>query len=282
MDAGGRCITTGQSTIPDCSPAINQRFKEVNMRLKGKVAIVTGGGTGIGEAIATRFAKEGAKVVITGRRKDVLNKVVDSINHSGGLAFAIPGSVTVEADVQYAVNKTYKQFGRVDILVNNAGNLFHAGPFHETTDAVWDETLDVFLKGVFRFTRAVIPQMLKQGSGSIVNISTVAALKALPGFPAHAYAAAKAGVNMLTKTVAIQYAKDGIRCNAICPGAVDTPGVAAWTGDPQAREWFDSIHPLGRIGRPEEIAQAALYLASEDSVWTTGSILPVDGGIMAQ
>jgi NAD(P)-dependent dehydrogenase (short-subunit alcohol dehydrogenase family) len=252
------------------------------MRLKGKVAIVTGGGTGIGEAIAKLFSAEGAKVTVTGRRKDPLEKVVDAIKQSGGLALAVPGSVTVEADVQHAVQKTYKQFGRVDILVNNAGNLFHAGPLHETTDQVWDETLDLFLKGVFRFTRAVVPQMIKQRSGSIVNISTVASLKAMPGFPAHAYAAAKAGVNMLTKTVALQYAKDGIRCNAICPGGVDTPGVSAWMSDPQTREWFDSIHPLGRVGKPEEIAQAALYLASEDSGWTTGSILPVDGGIMAQ
>lgn len=252
------------------------------MRLKGKVAIVTGGGTGIGEAIAKLFSAEGAKVTVTGRRKDTLEKVVDAIKQSGGLALAVPGSVTVEADVQHAVQKTYKQFGRVDILVNNAGNLFHAGPLHETTDQVWDETLDLFLKGVFRFTRAVIPQMIKQRSGSIVNISTVASLKAMPGFPAHAYAAAKAGVNMLTKTVALQYAKDGIRCNAICPGGVDTPGVSAWMSDPQTREWFDSIHPLGRVGKPEEIARAALYLASEDSGWTTGSILPVDGGIMAQ
>ncbi|MCI0526677.1 MAG: SDR family oxidoreductase [Nitrospira sp.] len=252
------------------------------MKLKNKVAIVTGGGTGIGEAIAKLFAKEEAKIAITGRRKEKLEEVVKAISQAGGQALALPGSVTVESDVQNAVASTIRTFGRVDILVNNAGNLFYAGPLHETTDKVWDETMDLFLKSVFRFTRAVIPQMLKQGGGSILNISTIAGLKAMPGYPAHAYAAAKAGVVMLTKTVAIQYAKDKIRCNCICPAGVDTPGVAGMTSDPKAREWFDSIHPIGRMGKPEEVAQAAIYFASDESAWTTGAILPVDGGIMAQ
>ncbi len=252
------------------------------MRLKNKVAIVTGGGTGIGEAIAKLFAKEEAKVAITGRRKEKLEEVVKAISQTGGQALALPGSVTVESDIQNAVASTIRTFGRVDILVNNAGNLFYAGPLHETTDKVWDETMDLFLKSVFRFTRAVIPQMLKQGGGSILNISTIAGLKAMPGYPAHAYAAAKAGVVMLTKTVAIQYAKGKIRCNCICPAGVDTPGVAGMTSDPKAREWFDSIHPIGRMGKPEEVAQAAIYFASDESAWTTGAILSVDGGIMAQ
>jgi NAD(P)-dependent dehydrogenase (short-subunit alcohol dehydrogenase family) len=153
---------------------------------------------------------------------------------------------------------------------------------HETTDQVWNDTIDLFLTSVFRFSRAVIPHLLKQGSGSIVNISTVAALKAMPGFPAHAYAAAKAGVNMLTKTIAIQYATQGIRCNAICPAGVDTPGVASLTSDAKQRAGFDAMHPVGRMGRPEEIAHAAVYFASEESAWTTGSILSVDGGVTAQ
>lgn len=252
------------------------------MRLKNKVAIVTGGGSGIGEAIAKLFAKEGAKVTITGRRKEKLDGIVDAITKAGGHALTAPGNVIVEADVQQAVKATLEEFGRIDILVNNAGNLFHAGPLHETTDQIWNETLDIFLTGTFRFMRATIPHMLKQGGGSILNISTTGGLKALPGFPAHAYAAAKAGVIMLTKTVAIQYAKDKIRCNAICPAGVDTPGVAGWLSDPKARVWFDSIHPVGRMGRPEEIAQASVYFVADESVWTTGAILPVDGGMMAQ
>jgi NAD(P)-dependent dehydrogenase (short-subunit alcohol dehydrogenase family) len=251
------------------------------MRLEHKIAIVTGGGTGIGEAIAKTFAREGAKVAITGRRKEELERVVRDIERTGGQALALPGSVTNEADVQEAVAATFRTFGRLDILVNNAGNLFHAAPLHEITDEVWDETIDIFLKGVFRFTRAAIPVMIRQGEGSIVNISTVAALKAIPGFPMHAYAAAKAGVNMLTKTIAIDYAKAKIRCNAICPAGVVTPGVASMISDPKNRMGFDAMHPLGRMGLPEEIAAAVLYFASDESRWTTGSILPVDGGIMA-
>jgi NAD(P)-dependent dehydrogenase (short-subunit alcohol dehydrogenase family) len=251
------------------------------MRLKGKVGLVTGGGTGIGEAIAKAFAREGAAVVVTGRRKPVLEKVVREIEREGGRALAVPGSVTVEADVREAVNATVRAYGRVDVLVNNAGNLFHAGPLHETSDQIWNDTLDVFLTGTFRFTRAVIPQMLKQGGGSIINISTVGALKAIPFFPGHAYQAAKAGVVMFTKTVAVHYAKDKIRCNCICPAAVETPGVAEWIKDPKARAMMDGIHPLGRMGKPDEIAPPAVYFASDESAWTTGAILPIDGGMMA-
>jgi len=251
------------------------------MRLEHKVAIVTGGGTGIGEAIAKVFAREGAKVAITGRRKDELDRVVREIERKGGQALALPGSVTNEQDVQKAVADTLRTFGRLDILVNNAGNIFHAAPLHEVTDQVWDETFDVFMKGTFRYTRAVIPQMLKQGGGSILNISTVGGLKAIPGFEAHAYEAAKAGVNMLTKTVAVHYAKHNIRCNSICPAGVITPPVAEMLKDPQMKAWFEGVHPMGRLGQPEEIAEATVYFVSDESRWTTGSILPVDGGVMA-
>jgi dihydroanticapsin dehydrogenase len=252
------------------------------MRLKDKVAIITGGGTGIGEAIAKLFAQEGALVAITGRRKAVLEKVVADIQQDGGRALAIPGSVTHEPDVQEAVDSTVRTFGRVDILVNNAGNLFSTGPLHETSESLWDETMDIFLKGVFRFTRAVIPHMLKQSGGNILNISTIGGLKAIPGFEAHAYQAAKAGVIMLTKTIAVHYAKHKIRCNCICPGVVATPPVSSWLSDPKLRAWMESLHPIGRVGQPEEIAQAAVYFGSDESSWTTGCIVAVDGGIMAQ
>jgi 3-oxoacyl-[acyl-carrier protein] reductase len=251
------------------------------MRLEQKVALVTGGGTGIGEAIAKVFAREGAKVAITGRRKDQLERVVREIERTGKQASAIAGSVTNEADVREAVAATVRTFGRLDVLVNNAGNVFHAAPLHETTDQIWDETFDVFMKGTFRFIRAAIPQMLKQGGGSILNISTVGGLKAIPIFEGHAYQAAKAGVNMLTKTVAVHYAKHNIRCNCICPAGVETPGVSDLLADPQAKATFSAFHPLGRLGRPEEIAEAAVYFASIESSWTTGSILTVDGGVMA-
>jgi NAD(P)-dependent dehydrogenase (short-subunit alcohol dehydrogenase family) len=251
------------------------------MRLEHKIAIVTGGGTGIGEAIAKTFAREGAKVAITGRRKEELERVVRDIERTGGQALALPGSVTNEADVQEAVAATFRTFGRLDILVNNAGNLFYAAPLHETSDQVWDDTFDLFLKGTFRFIRAVIPQMLKQGGGSIINISTVAGMKAIPGFPAHAYQAAKAGVNLLTKTIAVEYAKQGIRCNCICPGGVLTPPVQEMLKDPNVKTFFEGMHPMGRLGQPDDVSEPAIYFASDESRWTTGSILPVDGGIMA-
>lgn len=251
------------------------------MRLANKVALITGGGTGIGEAIAKSYAREGAKVAITGRREAELKRVATDIERAGGQALTLAGSVTDELQVREAVSATVRTFGRLDILVNNAGNLFHAGPLHETSDLVWDETFDIFLKGTFRFIRATIPQMLKQGRGTIINVSTIGGLKAIPGFPGHAYQAAKAGMNMLTKTVAVEYAKRGVRCNAICPGGVLTPPVEEMLTDPAKRIYFESLHPMGRLGQPNDIAEPAIYFASDESQWTTGSILTVDGGVMA-
>ncbi len=252
------------------------------MRLEKKVAIVTGGGTGIGAAIARRFAAEGAAVTVTGRRADVLGNLVEAISCSGGRALPAPGSVTNEADVQRAVRLTLETFGSVDILVNNAGSATNPGSLHEMTDQAWGETMDVFLGGAFRFSRAVIPHMLRQGGGSIVNIASVAGLKGLPQLPAHAYATAKAGVVMLTKTIAIHYAKDNVRCNCIAPAFVETPLTAGRLSDPQTRAALEAAHPLGRLGTPDDVAPAAIYLASDESAWTTGIVLPVDGGWMAQ
>lgn len=251
------------------------------MRLQNKAIVITGGGTGIGEALAKTFAREGALVAITGRRESELKRVVTDIEKAGGRGLALAGSVTVEADVRAAVAATVKAFGRLDVLVNNAGNLFYAGPLHDMTDQVWDDTFDIFLKGTFRFIRATIPQMLKQRGGSILNISTVAGMKAITGFPGHAYQAAKAGVNLLTKTVAVEYAKQDIRVNAICPAGVLTPPVEEMLKDPATKTFFEQMHPMGRLGKPGDIAEAAIYFASDESLWTTGTIMPVDGGVMA-
>ena len=251
------------------------------MRLRDKVAIVTGAGSGIGAAVARAFAREGATVTITGRRTELLDEVVEEIAAVGGHALAVPGSVTDERDVQRAVQATLATFGRVDVLVNNAGNLSHAGPLHETSDEIWDAVMDVFLKGVFRFSRAVLPHMQRQGGGSIVNIGSVLGLKAALAFPVHPYAAAKAGVAMLTKTIAVHYAKDGIRCNCVAPALTDTPLIESRLQDAAVRRAMEAQYPLGRLGRPDDIAQAVLYLASDDAAWTTGTIVTVDGGIMA-
>ena len=252
------------------------------MRLRGKVALITGGGSGIGKSTARLFAKEGAAVVITGRQKERLEEVVSEIIRSGGRAAAAPGSVTNDVDIQTAVELVVRTYGKIDILVNNAGNLIHSGWLHEMSDPAWTETLDVFLNGVFRTCRAVIPYMIKNQGGSIVNVSATASMFAIPGFYAHAYAAAKAGVNILTRTIAIQYASHKIRCNAVCPAGVDTSMLDGLRADPMVWKSFNASYPLGRVGRPEEIAQAILYLASDEAAWTTGTIITLDGGITAK
>ena len=182
--------------------------------------------------------------------------------------------------LEASIPGTLVRLGAPNVLVNNAGSALHAGPLHETPDAAWNEIIDVFLTSVFRFSRAVIPQMLRQGEGAIVNIGSVLGLKASAGFPVHPYAAAKAGVAMLTRTIAMQYAKDHIRCNCVAPAITETPLTAPRLRDPAARRALEAVHPLG-LGAPEDIARAVLYLASDEARWTTGVILPVDGGILA-
>lgn len=252
------------------------------MKLQGKVALITGGGSGIGEATARLMAREGAAVVVTGRQEQKLRNVVDQIVGDGGQAVAAAGSVTSDRDVRAAVEMARARFGKIDVLVNNAGNLVHAGWLHEMSDETWSQTLDVFLNGVFRACRAVIPHMLKNQGGSIVNVSTISAMVAVPGFYAHAYASAKAGVNILTKNIAVQYAGQKIRCNAVCPAAVDTPMLDGLRADPKVWESFNASYPIGRVGTPNEIAVAIAYLASDDAGWVTGTILTMDGGMTAK
>jgi NAD(P)-dependent dehydrogenase (short-subunit alcohol dehydrogenase family) len=249
-------------------------------RLQGKVALVTGGGVGIGEAVTRLFASEGAAVVITGRRKDVLDKVVGDITAANGKALAVAGSVTDEAHARDAVDQAVRVFGKLDILVNNAGIGSFGKTLHELDDATWNEVLDVNLTGVFRITRAAIPAILKAGGGSIVNISSIASLVGIPMLPA--YAASKGGLDSLTRALAIDYAGQGIRCNAVNPGLVATPMAKPLTSDPVKLKEVMSNYPLGRPGKPEEVASLVLYLASDESTWVTGSIFPIDGGMTAR
>jgi NAD(P)-dependent dehydrogenase (short-subunit alcohol dehydrogenase family) len=242
-------------------------------RLEGKVALITGGNAGIGEAIAKLFAQEGAAVVITGRRKEMLERVVGEIKP--GRALAVAGSVTDDAHARSAVDQAVRTFGKLNVLVNNAGIGAFGKTLHETDDATWDEVLAVNLTGVFRVTRAAIPAMLSAGGGSIVNISSIASLVGIPLLPA--YAASKGGLDSLTRCLAIDYAKQGIRCNAVNPGLVDTP-----ISDPARLAQVLSDYPLGRPGTPEEVAKLVLYLASDESAWVTGAIFPIDGGMTAR
>lgn len=248
-------------------------------RLDGKVALVTGGGVGIGAAIARLFAREGAAVVVTGRRKNALEQVAGEVERQGGRALAVAGSVTDEAHVRSSVGQAVRTFGKLDILINNAGVGAFGITLHETDDATWDELVSVNLTGVFRFTRAVVPEMLKTGGGSIVNISSIAGSVGLP--LGAAYGATKGAMDALTRCVAVDYAAQGIRCNAVSPGLVDTPMAEPLLKDPERLKGVLSAYLLPRPGKPEEVANLVLYLASDESAWVTGANFMIDGGMTA-
>ncbi|MFB5606266.1 MAG: SDR family NAD(P)-dependent oxidoreductase [Nitrosarchaeum sp.] len=243
------------------------------MKLLGKVAIVTGGSRGIGFATAKNFAENGANVVITAKDSKRLESAVSKIPNVVG----IPADIRNKNDVKKVVEQTIEKFGRLDILVNNAGIFPKIKQLHEIDEDEWNDVLDVNLTGQFRFTKIAIPYLQKT-SGSIINISSDAGLKAYQGFNADAYSAAKAGLVILTKCWALEYAKDKIRVNCICPGVVDTDMTKPFLKTEKDREFMNNEHPIGRIGQPEEVAKAILYFASDDAAWTTGAILTVDGG----
>ncbi len=245
-------------------------------RLNGKVAVVTGGNAGIGEAIAVTFAREGASVVMTGRRKEELDRVARAIERDNGRAIGVAGSVTDDEHVQSVVRRGIEAFGGLHILVNNAGIGDFGKRIHEIDDATWHRVLDVNLTGVFRMTRAAVPEFLKRGGGSIVNISSVASLVGIPLLPA--YAASKGALDALTRAMAIDYALDKIRCNVINPGLIATPMAAPLLADEQRAALVLADYPMRRPGRPEDVAMMAVYLASDESNWVTGATFPIDGG----
>ena len=246
-------------------------------RLEGKVTIVTGGNAGIGEAVAKRFAEEGAAVVITGRRQGELDRVINEIGKNKGKVLPVAGSVTDETHVREVAQRALDRFGRIDVLVNNAGIGDFGRRIHETDDATWSTLLDVNVTGVFRMTRAVVPHMLKQGRGSIVNISSVASLVGIPGAPV--YATSKGAIDAFTRALAIDYAKDGIRCNVVNPGLIDTPMAAPLMANPDMLQPILSHYAIRRPGTPAEVANMVLYLASDEAAWVTGGTFTIDGGM---
>jgi len=248
-------------------------------RAAGKVAIVTGGNAGIGEAVAKRLAEEGGTSVITGRRKAELDRVVGEIETKGGKALAVPGSVTDEAHARDTVERAIRAFGRIDVLINNAGLGDFGKRIHEMDDATWTNVLDVNVNGVFRMTRAVVPQMLKQGRGSIVNISSIASVVGIPTLPA--YAASKGALDALTRALAVDYAQDGIRCNVVNPGLIDTPMAAPLMANPEQLAPILAHYLIKRPGKPEEVAAMVLYLVSDEAAWVTGGTFMIDGGMTA-
>ncbi|HEV8615585.1 MAG TPA: glucose 1-dehydrogenase [Methylomirabilota bacterium] len=250
------------------------------MRLKGKIVIVTGGGTGIGRAIALRFGTEGATVLVNGRREPPLRAVAEVIRAAGGRAEAAAADVTSAADVERLIVAAVDRHGRLDVLVNNAGVMVSRTVAGECSDEDWQRTLDANLTSVFRCSKAALPA-LTDSHGTIVNIASVAGAKGSPSLTA--YGVAKAGVINLTKTMALDYAPRGIRVNAVCPAYVETDINREYLATLRATGRFEGLlakHPLG-LGRPDDVAWAALYLASDEARWVTGVALPVDGGLLA-
>ena len=248
-------------------------------RLEGKVAVITGGNAGIGEAIAKRFAEEGAAVVITGRRQQELDRVSSVIRSNKGKVLGVAGSVTDEVHVQEVVRRTLDSFGRIDVLVNNAGIGDFGKRLHETDNATWAKVLDINVTGVFRMMRSVIPHMQQQGRGAIINISSVASLVGLTGLSA--YTASKGALDALTRAVAVEYAKEGIRCNVVNPGLIDTPMAAPLMANPDMLQPILNQYAIRRAGTPDEVASMVLYLASDEAAWVTGATFPIDGGMTA-
>jgi len=252
--------------------------KSLTVRLKDKVAIITGAASGIGKATAILFAEHGAKIVVADIDMDGGQKTASDIQHDGKDAIFVKTDVTVRSDTENMVENTINSFGKLDILFNNAGIAMRL-PVAELSEEDWHRCLDVNLTGVFLCAKAAIPAMQKNGCGSIINMSSIYGI--VGADVRAAYVASKGAVTNLTRGMALDYASDNIRVNCICPGFVETPLVAGVVKTPEEYQKLADKHPLRRLGQPEEIAYGALYLASDESAFVTGIALPIDGGYTA-
>lgn len=251
-------------------------------RLSGKMAFITGGGTGIGRACALLFAREGAKVAVAARRREKLDAVAQEIIAEGHEALAVECDVTRKASVEAAVGAAEERFGRLNVIVNNAGTL-HVGTAEETSEEDWNRVIAGNLTGTFLVSRAAVPALRRAGGGSIINIGSYLGLVGIK--QRAAYCASKGGVTMLTKAMALDHAAEKIRVNCICPALVETEmalAAIARMPDPAAyRRLRESQIPMGRAGKPEEVAQLAVFLGSDESAWMTGNAIALDGGSTA-
>lgn len=250
-------------------------------RLAGKVCFVTGGASGMGKVAASTFVREGARVAIADVNMEACEKAVaEAKKAGGGECFAVACDVTKEQQVRQAIEETAKKYGRLDVLYNNAGIMMSED--HSVTDTeewVWDRTLAVNLKGIYFCCKYAIPRMIESGGGSIINIASFVALVGC-SVPQDAYTATKGAVIALTKSLAVQFGPKRVRSNAICPGPIETPLLTEWLlKDEEAKRIRLSRNPSGRFGRPEDIVNAGIYLASDESTWTNGAVLVIDGGI---
>lgn len=250
------------------------------MKLSRRVAIITGSGSGIGSAAALLFAKNGAKIAVVERVRTLGEETAHTIQKGGGEALFVEADVSNATDAREAVAAVVKKYKKIDILFNNAGIAQEFVPLAELSEEEWDRVISVNLKGTFLMLKYTIPEMLKQGKGVIINMASIAAAVAMRN--GSAYAASKGGIVSLTKTVALEYGRNNIRVNCICPSIVRTTIIQAITGGTiEGEERLVKFQPIRRMANPEEIAKAALYLASDDSSFVTGACLTVDGGYTA-
>ena len=253
------------------------------MEFEGKVALITGGGGGIGKATARRLLEEGANVVLNSRRSEVLESVDAELDGEGGRVALAAGDASTPETAERLVATAVERFGRLDVLVNSTG-IFRPTPFLEQTEEHVEEALDSILRPTFYVAQAAAREMVKRGAGAIVNVGSMWALDAITATPTSAYSAAQAGRHALTKNLAIELAPHGIRVNTVALAFVETPAYVRFMTPKQAREVLDSVngfHPLGRHGYPEDVVEAILFLAGERAGWITGTTLPIDGGVLA-
>jgi NAD(P)-dependent dehydrogenase (short-subunit alcohol dehydrogenase family) len=250
-------------------------------RLAGKVALITGGASGMGLIAAQLFASEGAKVVLTDVSDEPGEQVAERIRATGGDAIYVRADVSREADAEAMIARAVESYGGLTVLYNNAGVMLgDDGSVHSTAESVWDTTLAVNVMGVAHGCKYGIPAMIDSGGGSIINVASFVAWMGAATSQT-AYTASKGAVLAMTREIAVEYARKGVRCNALCPGPIDTPLLAELLSDPERRQRRFVHIPMGRLGRAEELANAALFLASDDSSYMTGTSLVVDGGITA-
>jgi len=247
------------------------------VRLDSKIAIVTGASSEIGKGIVKRFVNEGAKVVLIARNLDELEKTRKEIGHEEQTTSVIC-DVTEEAQTVQAINQIMDTYGKIDILVNNAGTINDPKHFHQMEDSEIKKILDVNLLGVFHMTKSVLNKMLDVKKGTIINIGSISSERAIPRVHLAVYSSTKAAISMFTKSIAVEYARKNIRCNCINPGIINSGMIKPYLDDPQARKILEEKSPLARIGEPEDVANAVLYLASDEANWVTGTILNIDGG----
>jgi NAD(P)-dependent dehydrogenase (short-subunit alcohol dehydrogenase family) len=251
------------------------------MRLEGKVALITGGASGMGKVASQLFANEGAKVVLTDVSDVAGEATANEVTASGGEALYVHADVSKESDAKAMVDATVERFGRLDVLYNNAGIMpGEDGSVHLTTEEVWDKVLAVNVKGVAFGCKYGIPSMLETGGGSIINVASFVAWMGAATSQT-AYTSSKGAVLSMTREIAVEYARKGIRCNALCPGPIETPLLMQLLSDEQKKQRRFVHIPMGRLGQAEELAKAALFLASDDSSFMTGASLIVDGGVTA-